>query len=84
MFIVLLLYKNSKLEIMQIFVKKQMDTSVYRHVIKYLFFSKRNSYWIDNTDESPRHREVHRIWLYEPLEQTKQITEWKVKIVFTS
>lgn len=44
MFIVLLLYKNSKLEIMQIFVKEQMDTSVYRHVIKYLFFSKRNSY----------------------------------------
>ena len=43
MFIVFLLYKNSKQEIMQIFVKEQMDTSVYRHVIKYLFFSKRTA-----------------------------------------
>lgn len=28
-----------------------MDTSVYRHVIKYLFFSK-GTLTVDNTDES--------------------------------
>ena len=44
MFIVLFLYKNSKLETVQILVKKQMDTSKYRHMIEYLFFSKRNNY----------------------------------------
>lgn len=61
MFIVLLLYKNSKLETMQIFVKKQMDTSKYRHMIEYLFFSKRNNYGIDYMDEPRRHKRVRSV-----------------------